>query len=199
MAGAVPVVFDPVGQARHLPGYARYLPPHTFVNVADFASPAALAAHLIAVAANKTLYNSYLWPRRATSEAIRARWPEHAMWPGVFDEPRGKGFGKGLGEGFGSRRQEGTGPEGKGLASLGRPPRAERSECALARSALRSIATARERGEQPARLAPDLSCLPPRQLCHHLPRGTCVPAGPDEAIRPEMRGRPARGKRSANV
>lgn len=47
-------------------------------------------------------------------------------------------------------------------------------ECQLAVTALL-------RGGVPGpRLTPDYSCLPPRTLCHFLPRGECTPAAPHE-------------------
>ena len=55
----------------------------------------------------------------------------------------------------------------------------------------------RRRGEQPARLAPDASCLPPGQLCHYLPHGTCSPGGAADRIRPAVRGAVAKGVRGA--
>lgn len=59
-------------RAARTPGYARFLPPHTYVNAADFDSVDGLAAHLRAAATNRTLYRSYLWPRRAATQEIIA-------------------------------------------------------------------------------------------------------------------------------
>lgn len=39
--------------------YSQLLPPHSYIDVRDFASPAALARHLANVDRNDTLYNSY--------------------------------------------------------------------------------------------------------------------------------------------
>ena len=71
----------------------------------------------------------------------------------------------------------------------------KRPECCLAAAALQALGTARRSGTRPPRLAPDRSCLPPRQLCRHLPRGTCTPA--EEPTRPVTRSSPAYGRRSA--
>ena len=73
----------------------------------------------------------------------------------------------------------------------------KRPECCLAAAALQALGTARQSGTRPPRLAPDRSCLPPRQLCRHLPRGTCTPA--EEPTRPVTRSSPAYGRRSAVV
>ena len=73
---------------------------------------------------------------------------------------------------------------------------AERSECVIAREVLSRQATAARRGEQPARLAPDLSCLPPRQLCHLLPKTMCTPGSVGDRVLPETRAAPSHGRRS---
>lgn len=81
--GVVPIVFDaPQSMAGGsdgtlVPDYCKVLPPGTYINAANFASIGALADHLKAVAANRTLYESYLWTHRSSGSAIRARWPEH--------------------------------------------------------------------------------------------------------------------------
>ncbi|KAL1503690.1 hypothetical protein AB1Y20_012163 [Prymnesium parvum] len=82
-AGVVPVVFDAPprdGRGRSVPGYSRFLPPHTYINVAHFGSPADLAAHLEATAANRTQYEAYLWPRSLSLAQLRERWPDLAEW-----------------------------------------------------------------------------------------------------------------------
>ena len=182
VSGVVPVVFDPpqsvvgtmAGTAAaddgvRVPGYARFLPPHTYVNVADFPSIQALAAHLLAASTNRTLYSSYLWPRTASAAEIRSRWPGYAAY-----------------------RHGSKAPIGYRAANGG-----ERAECLIAKEALARVGAAEERGEQPARLAPDASCLPPGQLCRYLPHGTCSAGGVADRIRPAVRGAVAKGVRGA--
>eukprot|EP01084_Bolivina_argentea_P028968 53803_1 len=53
--GTIPIVFSPNG----IPDYDRWLPPHSYINVADFQSAKALGEYLKRVAGNETLYNSY--------------------------------------------------------------------------------------------------------------------------------------------
>ena len=74
VAGVVPVVFDarlPSGGPRR-PDYTTLLPPGSYVNVADFASPAALAAYLRAVAANQTAYTAHLWAHNLNASQVRS-------------------------------------------------------------------------------------------------------------------------------
>ena len=74
VAGVVPVVFDarlPSGGPRR-PDYSTLLPPGSYVNVADFASPAALASHLRAVAANQTAYTAHLWAHNLNASQVRS-------------------------------------------------------------------------------------------------------------------------------
>ena len=193
LAGVVPVVFDAPqslaggADATALPGYAPFLPPGTYVNVADHATPADLAAHLRRVAANRTLYNAYLWPRGLTEAELIARWPGHAQWArAAWRAPR-------------ADAGPDAGPlEAKEAAAAAAPPppaELERNECSLARAALARLASAERSGQRPPRLAPDQSCLPPGQLCHFLPAGVCKAGGVEQRIRPEVRRWPAHGKR----
>ena len=76
------------------------------------------------------------------------------------------------------------------------PARYEASECKLARAAVARLRAAAESGVAPPRLAPDHSCLPPGQLCHFLPKDTCTPGSVADRVPPEMRTRPAKGRRS---
>lgn len=84
--GAVPIVFDPpqslAGAKDHtrVPGYHKVLPPGTYIDASDFASLTELVAHLRRVAANRTLYESYLWTHSASVAEIKARWPEHTAF-----------------------------------------------------------------------------------------------------------------------
>ena len=88
VAGVVPVVFSAPQRLAggsvdggSVPDYGRFMPPHTYINIADFATPVALAAHLRACASNRTLYESYLWPQASSSVAeVLGRWPQHATF-----------------------------------------------------------------------------------------------------------------------
>ena len=93
LSGVVPVVFDApqslaggTANGLRVPGYDRVLPPRTYVNVADFASASELAAHLEQVAANRTLYASYLWPHYVSTAELLKRWPQHRYFRSGEDE-----------------------------------------------------------------------------------------------------------------
>ena len=168
--GAVPVVFDapqslaggppPSEGAPPIPGYHKVLPPGSYINVASFESVAALAAHLRHVAANETAYTAYQWPRYATADQLKARWPEYAKLD-------------------------------NGAVAVGR----EGGDCEIARAALRVLREAAAKGQRPPRLVPDTTCLPPRQLCHFLPKGTCMPGSLADRIRPIAVARPTNSAR----
>ena len=189
VAGVVPVVFDarlPSGGPRR-PDYSTLLPPGSYVNVADFASPAALASHLRAVAANQTAYTAHLWAHNLNASQVRSpaarRPPARRVTPRpAFSLPKPP-FPPQLHARW-PQHQPGSAKNEE-----------KRPECCLAAAALEALGTARRSGTRPPRLAPDRSCLPPRQLCRHLPRGTCTPA--EEPTRPVTRSSPAYGRRSA--
>ena len=175
LAGVVPVVFDapqsPVGGPANgppVPGYHRVLPPRSYVNVADFASVADLVAHLAATAANRTLYESYLWPRRVAATELLARWPQHRR----FDNSR-------------RVNDHATGMQ-------------HQTDCKLARAAIATVRETNRTGRPSRRLEPDLSCLPPGQLCRFLPKGHCIAGTLADRIAPEDRKWPANGRRSPN-
>jgi hypothetical protein len=138
------------------------------VNVADFASAAELAKHLEQIAANRTLYASYLWPHHVSIAELLKRWPQHRYFGGS------------------ARRDMATADE-------------ERTKCKLARAALASARKAKRTGRPQPRLEPDVSCLPPGQLCRFLPDGRCKAGTVADRVAPEDRVRPSNGRRSPNI
>ena len=57
ISSTVPIVFSVNG----IPNYDYYLPPHSYINAADYNSAKELAEYLKYVANNKTAYEKYLW------------------------------------------------------------------------------------------------------------------------------------------
>lgn len=55
-SGSIPIVAG----KDNKPDYLKFLPRHSYINIYDYTSPQQLANHIKAIAANKTLYESYL-------------------------------------------------------------------------------------------------------------------------------------------
>ncbi len=64
ISSTVPVVFMVDG----VPNYDRYMPPHSYINAADFKSAKDLAQYLLMVGANETAYNEYLHYKHTDKE-----------------------------------------------------------------------------------------------------------------------------------
>eukprot|EP00040_Diaphanoeca_grandis_P024813 m.136842 g.136842 ORF g.136842 m.136842 type:complete len:464 (+) comp29886_c0_seq1:90-1481(+) len=143
--GTIPIVFDaPQSLADGpddtlIPGYHRFMPPGTYINVADFESTKSLVNHLTKIANNQTLYNSYLWTRNASTEEILARWPEH-------------------------RNFDFRGLDAASVANGEALNTEQLQVCAMAKASIKRIG-----GGKGPRVEPDLSCLPSRLLCNFIP------------------------------
>ena len=78
ISSAVPIVFSVDG----IPNYDRYLPPHSYINAADFQSARKLAEYLKYVGANETLYNEYLWYKYEAMESVGKK---EEIWKSILE------------------------------------------------------------------------------------------------------------------
>lgn len=60
VSSTVPVVFAIKTDDEYIPNYDKYMPSHSYINAADFASAKDLGQYLNYVASNESLYDSYL-------------------------------------------------------------------------------------------------------------------------------------------
>ena len=73
-ATSVPIVFS----VDNVPNYSDFMPPHSFINIADFESTDALAKYLKKVGTDKDLYDAYFWYKGAniTNSKLSVQWKE---------------------------------------------------------------------------------------------------------------------------
>ena len=67
LATSIPIVFS----VNNTPDYTKFLPKHSFINIADFESADDLAKYLNKIGSNETLYNEYFWYKQSDASTTK--------------------------------------------------------------------------------------------------------------------------------
>jgi hypothetical protein len=144
-SGAIPIVAGFDGR----PDYRRYMPEHSYINIFDYTSIKALADDLKRIAADKTVYESYLWfkTHKKNLTDLRQSSLEHKL----------QHFGDVIGS---NATMIISGIAGK--------EKSENKVCKIIRFVRQTAWQVIAAHQRTARISPDQACLPSRSITTHF-------------------------------